>query len=248
MSSASLEPVADELAPTHRAVCLTLPGHGRTPRPPAPLSVEHYAAVAGEAADRLNLRSVVAVGQSMGSQFCVELARSRPDLVVGLVLIGPVVDDAHPTAIAQGVALALDSTRERVPTNLLVVRDYLRCGIRWFGSTLRPMLDYPTLEKASVVTVPTIVVRGARDPIAGARWVTRLAGSMGDARVATVRGPHHAQLVVPRDIAHLVRRVDASARRRRADARSETSRQGPARVAETGDDGIDIIPDRRSTA
>lgn len=214
MTSASLEPVAAALAATHRAVCVTLPGHGASPRPREDLSVEDYAAAAGEAADRLGLDRAVVVGQSMGSQFSIALARARPDLVTGLVLIGPVVDDRHATAFAQGAALALDSGRETVRGNVLVVRDYLRCGPRWFGATLRAMLAYPTLERAADLDVPTIVVRGAGDTIAGAEWVERLAGAMGDARVATVPGAHHAQLVVPKDVAELVRRIDRAAARR----------------------------------
>lgn len=211
MTSASLEPVAIALSSSHRAVSLTLPGHGRTPRPAEPLSVEDYADAAGEAADRLGLESVVVVGQSMGAQFSVELARRRPDLVVGLVLIGPVVDDTRRSAFAQGRALALDATRESIGANAIVFRDYVLCGPRWFGATLRAMLAYPTLEKARAVTVPTIVVRGAGDPIAGSDWVERLAASMGDARVATLRGAHHAQLVSVRDVARLARRVAATA-------------------------------------
>lgn len=239
MTSATLEPVATSLAPTHRAVCLTLPGHGGVPRPPRGLSVEDYAAVAAQAVGRLRLGRVIVVGQSMGTQVAVELARGHPDLVEGLVLIGPVVDDAHATVVAQARALAIDSSRESVRANALVVRDYLRCGLRWYLPTLRAMLAYPTLEKASALAVPTIVVRGAGDPIAGPTWAERLAAAMGDARVVTLVGPHHAQLVRPGDVAELVRRLDA---------RWSRPRQGPARGRETGEHGTLTTHGRRSNA
>lgn len=212
MTSASLEPLAAELAPAHRTVCVTLPGHGRSRRPSAPLSIEDYAATAAAVLERLGLRDVIAVGQSMGSQFVVELARSRPDLVAGVVAIGPVTDDAHPTAIAQGTALAIDSTRERPTANLLVVRDYLLCGIRWFTANLRPMLDYRIDERAADVRVPATVIRGSRDPIAGPDWVVRLAAAFPDGRAVTLTGPHHVQLVVPRDVAAVVRAVASRSR------------------------------------
>jgi hypothetical protein len=170
----------------------------------------------------------------------------------------------------------LDSTRERVAANAVVMRDYLRCGARWYLETLRPMLDYPIRERASHVAVPTIVIRGTRDPIARADWVTRLASSMPDATVATLPGPHHVQLVVPRDVASLVRSVARLATRLasdlpsglpsdlpsglpsglaarrddhpRAGARSAAIRQGPARVSDTDDDGATTIHERRSNA
>ncbi|RUR03280.1 alpha/beta fold hydrolase [Labedella endophytica] len=234
MSSSSLEPVASALAATHRAVGITLPGHGGSPRPQEDLSVEGYAEVAAEVADRLGIDRAVVVGQSMGAQFAIALARARPDLVAGLVLIGPVVDDRHYTALAQGMALALDSSRETVSGNLLVFRDYVRCGPRWFGATLRSMLAYPTLERARGLPMPAIVVRGAGDPIAGAEWVIRLSRAMGDARVVTLPGAHHAQLVVPQDVAELVRRVDRAARG--TSDRPMSPRQGPARATETEND------------
>jgi pimeloyl-ACP methyl ester carboxylesterase len=240
MTSASLEPVARALASTHRAVCVTLPGHGSTPRPEHRMTVDDFASVAGEVADRLGLDSVIVVGQSMGSQMSVELARRRPELVAGLVLIGPVVDDRHPTAVDQALALALDSTRERVLTNLIVTRDYFRCGLRWFGKTLRSMLAYSTITRAADVTAPTIIVRGSGDPIAGTEWVSRLAGTMPDARVATLPGVHHVQLVVPDDVAALVRAL--------ANDRSGAIRQGPAPSGATDHDGNTTTLERRSNA
>lgn len=244
MTSASLEPVARALAATHRAVCITMPGHGSTPRPDRRLTVGDFASVAGEVADRLGLRTVIVVGQSMGAQMSVELARRRPELVAGLVLIGPVVDDRHPTAVDQGLALALDSTRERLLTNLIVTRDYLRCGIRWFATTLQSMLAYSTITRAADVTAPTIIVRGSGDPIAGSEWVVRLAGAMPDARVATLPGVHHVQLVVPDDVAGLVRSLARSL----ADDRSGVIRQGHARPGATDHDGNTTTLERRSNA
>ncbi len=240
MTSASLEPLAAALAPTHRAVCVTLPGHGSTPRPPRGLAIEDYAAVAGAVADRLGLRAVIAVGHSMGTQIGVELARSRPELVVGTVLIGPVVDDRHPTAVGQATALAVDSTRERPLTNLIVLRDYLRCGIRWYATALGPMLDYPMRERAADVAVPSVVVRGSGDPIAGADWIERLAKAMPNGRAATLTGVHHVQLAVPDDVAALVRSL--------ADDRSPAIRQGPARPAGNHQHGNTTTLDRRSNA
>lgn len=204
MTSASLEPLARALAETRRAVCVTLPGHGSTPRPAVPLDVEGYARVAGAVAGRLGLSSVVAIGQSMGTQMSVELARQRPALVAGVVLIGPVVDDARPTAVRQAAVLAADSLVERPLTNAIVLRDYVRCGARWYAGALGPMLGYPTRSSAAEIDVPALIVRGSHDPIARADWCVRLAAGMRDARVATLPGPHHVQMTRPVDVARLV--------------------------------------------
>lgn len=196
--------------PLHRALSadatvhsIRLPGFGGAEHPRRDLTVEQMAdalvqVIAGTGSPR-----VIVSGHSMGAQWAVETALRAPaGVVCGAVLIGPVADDRHRTARAQGRALALDGPREPASVNALVVRDYLRCGVRWFARNVRHMVRYPTDDRAARLTVPVLLVRGSRDPIAGPEWLERLRIRIPRATALEVPGPgHHVQMVAPEAVA-----------------------------------------------
>lgn len=168
-----------------------LPGFGRSPRRGEPLSVAEQAAVLAELVEQAGLRRPVVVGHSMGAQAATELAASRPDLVGGLVLLGPVTDPAARSALRQAARLTADVVIEPPRCAALQLREYARTGLRWYLRTLPHMLAYPIEERLRDVTVPVVVVRGSRDPIAPSGFVHRLAAAAPDARVVEVAGGAH---------------------------------------------------------
>jgi len=180
-----------ELSSTHTVVSLDLPGYGGLPRPPRALSVDDLAAMLIDLFDRRMLRPSLLVGHSMGTQIATEIARRRPDLARTLVLIGPVVNDRRPTAWQQGVDLARDTLREPLDGNVLVFTDYLRAGPRWYAMELKEMLAYPLRDRLATVSVPTLVLRGDRDPVGRADWSKRLLTSNSRATLVHVRRARH---------------------------------------------------------
>ena len=170
---------------------LDLPGFGATPQPREALSVQDYARFTAQVLARLGVTSCVLVGHSMGGQFAIELALQQPSLVTHLVLIGPVVDARRRTLVQQALALARDSLGERRSTNAIVLGDYLRCGPRRYVAELAAMMSYRTEQKIGQVQAPVLVMRGARDPIAGRQWCALLVAQAPSARFAEVSGAHH---------------------------------------------------------
>ncbi len=80
------------LAETHTVLLMHYRGHGRSPVPPRPwnLGIEVLADDAAAACAHVGIRSVIAVGFSMGFQVALELFRRHRALVSGLVsLAGP---------------------------------------------------------------------------------------------------------------------------------------------------------------
>ncbi|PRY65392.1 pimeloyl-ACP methyl ester carboxylesterase [Glaciihabitans tibetensis] len=187
---AELERVAD-------TVSIDLPGFGGRAKPDVVFAVEDHARVLAAVLDELGLGPVVLVGHSMGGQVVTELARVRPDLVSHLVLIGPVTDARRATAVKQGLALARDTLREPIAGNMIVFADYLRCGPRWFVSQLPSMLGYRTDLALRAVQAPTLVIRGADDPVARMSWCRRLASQARDGEVAEFPGRHLVQFSAP---------------------------------------------------
>jgi pimeloyl-ACP methyl ester carboxylesterase len=206
MSHRSFSHVGRPLAGSHRLVAVDLPGFGGTPSPGRRLGIEGHAAVLAAALERLGLAGCSVVGQSMGTQIAVELARTRPELVSSLVLIGPVVDDRRATVVHQMAALLRDTLRETPRMNAVVIGDYLR-GIPQYLRELGPMLDYPTLPRVAELDVPVLVVRGTRDPIARAAWARRVTDAARHGTLAEVGGAHHVQERSPAEVAALIGRL-----------------------------------------
>lgn len=75
------------LGQQHRVVAVDLPGFGDSPVDPRVVRASEYATVVAELLAHQGISSVVAVGNSFGGWVCAELARSRPELVRGLVLV-----------------------------------------------------------------------------------------------------------------------------------------------------------------
>ena len=168
-----------------------LAGFGANRRPREAMTVAAQAVALAAALDAVGASSSMLVGHSMGAQFVTELGIIRPDLVSRLVLVGPVTDSAHPSVLRQAVRLSLDTFLETPAINTIVLTDYVRCGVRWYLSQLRPMLDYPLLDRVQEVTCPVLVLRGERDPIASKRWCASIAARATDGTSMSIAGGAH---------------------------------------------------------
>ena len=192
----------DELARRRTVVSVDLPGFGGLPKPDADLDVPAMARALGEVVAGLDLGPVVLLGHSMGSQWVVETAAQRPEIVRTVVAMGPVADERHRTVFRQTRALAVDTLLEPPTVNALVLTDYLRCGIPWYLTQLRHMLAYPLEDRVADLDVPLLLIRGGADPIAGLEWCRRLRRNARAADLVVIPGHHHvAQHSAPRAVA-----------------------------------------------
>lgn len=194
-----------ELAASGTVISFDLPGFGGTPKPRDRVTVEQYGRLVGHALERAGVRECVVVGHSMGSQFAVELARQRPSLVSQAVLIGPVVDSRRRSVLRQAAALAWDSLSEPPSANAIVFADYLRCGPHWYLTELAEMMAYPTEDRITDVLVPVLVIRGSRDPVAGAVWSAKLAARAPNGRKLELPGSHVVQQNAAAQVADAIR-------------------------------------------
>ncbi len=194
VSGRYFRPLSEALERDSHVLAPDLPGFGSSPKPAHALDVAQLAdVVAALVADR-GLTRPVLVGHSMGAQIVTEVLATRPGLAAGAVLIGPVVDDAARSAVRQGARLARDTVHESLRSNAVVFSDYLRCGPRRYAATLPHMLGYAIHERLPLVEEPVLVVRGARDPVAPAAWVDRLAGLAPRGRAHHVPGAGHVAM------------------------------------------------------
>ena len=182
------------LAATGPVLTLELPGFGRAPKRPAreaPPTIEEHALLVADLLRQHGASAYRVVGHSMGTQIVADLAVRDPDLVGELALLGPVTDPAAPDALRQGLRLARDTLGETPLTNAAVFTDYARTGPRWFLQTLPFMLGYDLPAVLPRITAPTVVMRGARDPIATHGWTEQVARLVPRSRFVEVPGAHH---------------------------------------------------------
>lgn len=182
-----------------------LPGFGGLPKPPRDIDVAEMAAALGVVVESLGDGPVVLVGHSMGSQWVVELAVQRPELMTDVVAMGPVADARHRSVLAQSAALALDTLGEGPATNAIVFTDNVRCGPRWYLAQLRHMLAYRLEDRVRELARPLLIIRGERDPIAGPEWCRMLRDRASRAALVSIPGQFHvAQQSRPRAVASAI--------------------------------------------
>lgn len=181
-----------ELALSADVYTFDLPGFGDAPKPGRQVPVGEYADFVRTVLSDAGVTSCVVIGHSMGAQYAVELALQQPDLVAGVVLMGPVVDPRSKSLARQALALARDALfSETFSANVMVFSDYFRAGPRWYLTELPVMMEYPLETRIKGLSQPALVMRGGKDPIAGSQWCHQLAALAPHGRAVEVPGVGH---------------------------------------------------------
>ncbi len=84
-------PFLEEMATDRLAIAVDTPGYGESDPPPAPTTLDDYAAALAGVLDELALPQVDLFGSHTGSRLAVEVAHQRPDQVRRLILYGAAV-------------------------------------------------------------------------------------------------------------------------------------------------------------
>ncbi|GAA3285549.1 alpha/beta fold hydrolase [Dactylosporangium vinaceum] len=181
-----LMPTAAALAPASVHVP-DLPGFGLSDKPREIYGPRRHAEVVAAWMDRAGIGPAGVLGNSFGCQVAVELAIVRPDLVSALVLVGPTVDPAAASAAGQIGRWLRDLAREDPWQARILAADLRDAGPRRVLGTLRRCVEHRMDERLPLVgTVPTLLLRGERDPIAPRRWLERAAARTPNAMVGEV--------------------------------------------------------------
>jgi 2-hydroxy-6-oxonona-2,4-dienedioate hydrolase len=192
VSSRYMVPTAKHLAPHYRVFVPDLPGFGRSESPRRVLDVSGLSDALSAWMGALGIKRAALVGNSVGCQVIADLAVRHPGRVERAVLQGPTMDPKGRSVFRQAGRFLLDVPREPpslVPIELL---DLLSAGARRAWRTLRYALEDRIEEKLPYVRVPTLVVRGSRDPIATQRWAEEVTGLLPMGRLSVIPGAAHA--------------------------------------------------------
>ncbi len=133
----------------------------------------------------------VVIANSMGCQVATEVALRRPDLVEALVLVGPSTDPSSRSLVRQAFRLALDAWFEPPKLTGIVLGEYVRRGPRRLIQQARYALADAIEERLPEIDAPSLVIRGAHDPLCPAQWGQQAAALL-RTKLVTVAGAGHA--------------------------------------------------------
>jgi 2-hydroxy-6-oxonona-2,4-dienedioate hydrolase len=205
ISSRYMVPTAERLAPHLPVHAVDLPGFGKSGRPHTVLDMPGLARALGAWIEAMDLRRAVLVGNSLGCQVSAYLGAWKHSRVAGLVLAGPTMDPAA-GSLRQITRWLRDIPRERWSIAVPHVLDYLGTGPRRIVGTIGYALADRIEEQLLHVEVPTLVVRGSRDPVVPERWAEEATRLLPNGRLVVVPGsPHAVNYSKPRELARLVR-------------------------------------------
>lgn len=168
-----------------------LPGFGLSQRPSRAFGPVRHAEAVAAWMDRRGLGGSCVLGNSFGCQVAAELAVRRPDLVAALVLVGPTVDPAAPTAPGQARRWLRDLLHEEPWQAPILAADLRDAGPGRVLETLRLSVAHRIEAVLPRLEVPVLFLRGEHDAIAPARWLAEAAALTRDARAAEVPSAAH---------------------------------------------------------
>ena len=205
MSSRYMVPLIRALAGRAVVYAPDLPGYGRSMNPVRRLRLSELASALDSWMEVAGIEHAVVVGNSLGAQLVAQLALRNPGRVATAVLVGSTRDPRSGGPATHLVRLALDGLRERPSLPVVAVVDYLRAGPRLMLALFREALRAPEEAQLAALRVPTVVVRGERDPISTQRWNEQIVALVPGARLVVVpRAAHAVNYSAPEPLAEII--------------------------------------------
>lgn len=187
-------------------IAVDLPGFGAAPEPDAPLTMPAHADLIAAHLAFAQMPPVIVIGHSMGSQVAAEIAVRHSARVRAVVLAAPTVDSGARRVARQALRFLHDTASIDPRVVLRGVREYLRAGPH-LVSKIRATVVHRPEELYPRIPVPTLVLRGARDPVCPPAWTRAVAEAIPGGRYAELPGCGHETMI--RDAAPAADRIRA---------------------------------------
>jgi 2-hydroxy-6-oxonona-2,4-dienedioate hydrolase len=193
VSSSYHVPLAEHLAPSFAVHAPDLPGFGRhSDRPRPALDTRQLGRALEGWLEARSLGGAVLVANSYGCQIAAEALLPRPELASSLVLLGPTMDPRARRVSSQLVRFWREQRVQSRPLKRRLARDYLAAGPVRAVATFRHALHDAIEDKLAFLDLPTLVVRGSRDPHVPLGWAREVARRLPDGHLLELPGATHA--------------------------------------------------------
>src|SRR5690349_16549153 len=183
-----------------------LPGFGRSHHPPKPLTIDQLSDAVVRFMDQRQIERAVLLGNSLGCLITGSVLARHPDRVESAILVSP-AGGRFNQPLAKGLAqMAGAGSREPPGLVPIAMEDYARYGLLPSLRLARSMLKYPIVDRIRRLTLPTLIVKGARDPLVNEAVITREAVALPHLTAVVIDGAAHAvNYSHPEQLANVVR-------------------------------------------
>ncbi len=205
--------LAERLAASYRVVRYDTRGHGRSPTPPGPWTVDDLAGDVLAMLDSLGVDRFAMVGLSLGGAIAQRVAIDQPSRLSAAVLCCTVPsfggprpwDERAATVRASGLAAIADATRGRWFTDEFradhqeVVEGFLdsmtRLDPEGYAGCCEALGRFDVTASLGRVTAPVRVVAGSGDPVATPAACEEMAAAIPGADLVVVPDTSHIATV-----------------------------------------------------
>lgn len=191
VSGRYMVPLAKALAGQYRVFVPDMPGYGSSAKPDHVLEVPELAQFLDHWLDAVDLERAVFLGNSFGCQVIAELALRYPHRIERAILLGPTSDRTIRSVLQHIWRFICDAPNERPSLSIVLAQDYLRAGPRRFTRNLQMVLADHIETKLPHMHMPTLVIRGSRDPLISQIWAEEVASLLPCAQLATLPRAGH---------------------------------------------------------
>lgn len=202
MSGVYMHKLAMKLSEKYAVYVPDLPGFGNSSKPPHVLNIQELAEALHIWGQAFPVEKAWYLGNSAGCQIITDFAIHYPHLIKGAVLQGPVMDPYMRNKSTQLQQFLKLSSREPASQILIMLKDYINCGIKRVWKTFKYALQYKTEDFLPHVKVPVLVVRGEKDKLVSQEWAEEAARLLSKGRLKIIpEEAHTVNYTAPRLLA-----------------------------------------------
>jgi 2-hydroxy-6-oxonona-2,4-dienedioate hydrolase len=184
-------PLGECLANSREVHALDLPGFGRSRSSEPAMTVPQLGESILRWMDASGIQRCHLVANSLGCQIAAHVAVSAPDRLATLTMIGATIDSSAHRLSTEVRRLLRDAIHEPPRLWMDWMFDFARAGLSRAVRTTRHMFEDYIERQLSLISAPTLVIRGEFDPTMNPDWTREIVRLLPEAELHVIPQAQH---------------------------------------------------------